>query len=540
MMELITCKGCYEACETVAFTLRCGDETAKTAAVTVTRLQVQVAVFDVRLTGPETLVEIPAMFEEGAGYGVRAEVTGGGKTIGVASTAFSIGRGVVRYGFLSDFLPHCDADIESLAKYHITHVQFYDWAYRHDTLIAPENEYTDMMGKRNSLSAVKAKIASCHQRGMLAMAYGAVYAAGRSFWETHKAWGLYAKPGAPMVFIDTFYIMDIESPWRDHLLKQYMDAVEQAGFDGIHMDAYGEPKRALTAQGETRDLEHGFPALIRDTDAALRRAGHAPHLIFNNVGAWPVEATRGEPQDAVYIELWPPMDRYRHIRQAIELARGGGRPVVLAAYPAPFRTDTPKRALYCELFLSFAIALGGATQLFLGEENAVITQGYYADYRNLLPFQMETIKAYQDFFVCYQELLFDRSLRDVSLTHCGGDNREYGCSVPFSPEGEADKLWLSFRENSRRKLIGMINLRGNQDDHWNLGKDAPMPPDGFTLHVLAHRKVGGVWYASPDRPELFPCPLEYEAEESPYGTDIKILVPHLDCCGLVWLDMPPA
>ena len=296
-------------------------------------------------------------------------------------------------------------------------MQFYDWAYRHDTLVAPTDDYADMMGKQNSLPAIRKKIAACHARGMVAMAYGAVYAASRAFRDAHADWGLYAGAGRPMVFIGTFYYMDIESPWREHLFAQYTDAVARVGFDGIHMDTYGEPKRALNAKGETRDLEAALPALIRDAHAALQNAGHTPRLIFNNVGAWPVEATRAAPQDAVYMELWPPMDRLRHLREAVWLAQPAGRPVVLAAYPAPFRTETPERALVGELIASFAIALCGATQLFLGERDAVVTQGYYADYTRLAPWQAEKIKAYQDFFVRWQKLLFDRALRDVSLTH---------------------------------------------------------------------------------------------------------------------------
>ena len=45
------------------------------------------------------------------------------------------------------------------------------------------------------------------------------------------------------------------------------------GFDGIHMDTYGEPKRALSAAGELRELETGLPALIRDAEAAMRESG---------------------------------------------------------------------------------------------------------------------------------------------------------------------------------------------------------------------------------------------------------------------------
>ena len=535
MTELATRKGRYEVGEEIGLTLRREGEAlgADGVEITLTRLESVVGKFRFALEeAAEAGLTLPP---QGSGcYGVQARLLRGEETADWASAAVNVGGNVVRYGFLSDFLPEDDSDVESMAKYHIDHVQFYDWSYRHDSLVAPAEEYTDMMGKRNSLPVIRQKIRACRERGMLAMAYGAVYAASQGFWESHRPWGLYTHGGRPMVFIGTFYYMDVESPWREHLFRQYLDAVEKVGFDGIHMDTYGEPKRALTESGAFRELERGLPALIRDTDSAMRAAGHDPHLIFNNVGAWPVEATGAEPQDALYMELWPPMDRYRHLREAVRRAEPFGKPIVLAAYPAAFRTDTPQRALYGELILSFAIALCGATQLFLGEKDCVTTQGYYADYTRLEPWQAAKIKAYQDFFVRYQELLFDRALRDVSLTHSGGDNREYGCDIPHSLEGEGDRLWLTLREGGGRKLIGLVNLRGN-DDFWNIGKEKPQPLENLTLRILTLAPVQALWFATPDEGMGDPVPLPFSQKDTEYGLELTVCIPRLDCCGLLWL-----
>lgn len=175
---------------------------------------------------------------QAGGYGVEITLCTKEHSLGCLQTAVNVGGSVVRYGFLSDFLPEDGRDVEALAKYHIDHVQFYDWSWRHDTLVAPSDQYQDMMGKKNQLSVICQKIAACHERGMLAMAYGAVYAASRSFWEQHRDWGLYGATDHPMTFIDTFYYMDLESPWRLRLMEQYRSAITQCGFDGIHMDTY--------------------------------------------------------------------------------------------------------------------------------------------------------------------------------------------------------------------------------------------------------------------------------------------------------------
>ena len=235
------------------------------------------------------------------------------------------------------------------------------------------------------------------------------------------------------------------------------------------------------------------------------------------------------------MELWPPMDRLHYLRDAVGLALPAGKPVVLAAYPAPFRTETAERALYGELIASFAIALFGATQLFLGEQDAVVTQGYYADYTHMNPLQIEKIKAYQDFFVRYQEWLFDRTLRDVSLTHSGWDNQEFRCDAPYSVEGEPGKLWLTFRAKGERRLVGLINLCGCNNDRWNLGKERPTPQENITLRLLLTQPVHTAWLATPDDGMGTPVALNCRCMQAPCGTEVEITIPKLEVAALVWL-----
>ena len=83
-----------------------------------------------------------------------------------------------------------------------------------------------------------------HKRGMKALGYGAVYAAGAEFAEKHPGWRLYAEKGKPLLFIDVFSIMNLRSAWHEHIISEYGKAVHEVGFDGIHMDTYGFPKTA--------------------------------------------------------------------------------------------------------------------------------------------------------------------------------------------------------------------------------------------------------------------------------------------------------
>ena len=538
--DLYPMKGQYAPGEPVILVLETPPQYADTIQVSCHHVQQCVFESSLPVLGTVTEIALPGFSQEFLGLGIQASLFKDGAFITTLSTAADVsvpGR-VVRYGFLSSFGQGDmeDRDVSAMAKYHINLVQFYDWSYRHDHLVAETDEYSDMMGKRNFLPCVRYKIDACHRRGMGTMAYGAVYAASGEFWEKHKNWGLYALPGKPLVFINTFYIMNIGKacPWHDHIIHEYREAIGKAGFDGIHMDTYGYPKTALNASGEICDLKEQLPQLIEDTGAQLTAGGLKPRLIFNNVGAWPAEATMHTHQEAVYMEVWPPYERLYHLKELILKALPAGKPVVLAAYIAPFRLESEERALNCALITSLVIAANGAAQIFLGEENGVLTQGYYADHSILTLWQSRKIRGFQDFFVRYQELLFDRILQDVTMTHCCWDNMEYSCDTPFSAYGEPEKLWLIIRESADTKLVAMVNLCGNGEDYWNRGKEKPTTLHGVTFHIQIISFVQNVFFAAPDLDGGNALPLPFTVKETDRGRVLTVTVPRIEFGGLLW------
>lgn len=203
-------------------------------------------------------VPVPLFTEatEWAGYGVKATVLFNEAVVTTAYTSYDIAdhwSRAPRYGFLSDFRSEESGDtrdVDSMNKFHLNVIQFYDWMYRHDDLVPKEDEFIDPMGRTMSYKVVREKVAAVHDKGMAAMAYGAVYAGLKDFLQARPEWGLYNRQGDPFQLIDLFYIMDItpDSPWTDHIVEQFRQAV-QAGFDGIHMDQYGFPKKAVRRIG---------------------------------------------------------------------------------------------------------------------------------------------------------------------------------------------------------------------------------------------------------------------------------------------------
>ena len=485
-----------------------------------------------------------------SGFGVSAKVCTEGQCI-LLETAFDVvddSKRSLRYGFLSDFTEE-DADNGAVAwlnKCHINMVQYYDWSYRHDQLVTDQAFYTDMMGKSICRKTVKDKIEACAAHGMHAIAYGAIYAAGKSFFEKHANWGLYNSCQKPFVFIDVFYIMNIakKSPWREHLIEEYRKAIAEMGFSGIHMDTYGFPKTAyshLDEEPKLIRLEQEIPSLIEQTRAQLMGAGMDPYLIFNNVGNWPVHSTAATRQDAVYIEVWSPYERYSHIAQLICEARqlaGSHKPIILAAYLEPFRKDAIARAMNAARILTAAIVSNGAYHLLLGENKAVLTQGYYSDYTQLSDTDAAMLRRYYDFMIRYLELFYDPELRNVSMTHIGWDNYEYRClSHPISTYGEADKLWLTIREKEARKCLYFVNLCGCENDHWNTGKKAPIPQEKVRLAVQVDCLVKGVYAASPDGEAMQAQAIPYTEFERETGMFIEFVLPRIEQWTVVWIDL---
>jgi len=522
-----------------------------TAILTIYRLAEIIIINEQTITEKLISFDLPGFSEEFAGFGAQLSIQQGENELQFAATAFDVvseHRKTIRYGFLSDFSAEdndCD-DVENLRKYHINMVQFYDWSYRHDCLVSPTTCYTDMMGRSVSLNTVKSKIAACRRCGMKSLGYGAVYAASKDFYIKHPDWALYTSAGEPLVFIDVFYIMNIarNSPWHEHIIAEYVKAVTEMGFDGIHMDTYGFPKTAFAKRNQTRELiklDEQYPDLIEDTKNALSKIKPDNDLIFNNVGNWPVLSVALSPQDAVYIEVWEPYTRYSQIKQIIMDAKqacSNDKPVVLAAYLAPFRTDTPQRAINAALLLTAAIAANGATHLLLGEKNAVLTQGYYADHSFLSREQASSIRSYYDFMVRYMELLYDNTLQNVSFTHIGWDNTEYTCvNKSWSADARPGTLWLTITENQRYKCIHIINLFGCENDEWNRGKETPVIQHDIQFRVQLDMEIEGIYLASPDVNHCRSEKLNHTIVKTDRGMVAEFSVESVRCWSMVYIKL---
>lgn len=549
-MDLYPLKAQYRRNEEITLRLELQQEKFNYAVITVYMLEKKAAVTEIRSLREITDIYIDGFDDPFAGYGVEAELCGEGGRV-TLETAFDVTddpKRSLRYGFVSDF-EEKDVDngaIDQLRKYHINMVQFYDWSYRHDTLVPPQDSYQDMMGKKIDFRTVRSKIKAAAGYGMKTMAYGAVYAASGEFYENHKNWAFYNGNQEVFRFIDVFYIMNMEkgSPWRKHLINQYKDAITKAGFSGIHMDTYGFPKTAfshLQEQPRLVRLDQEFCGLIDETRKELQKAADDPCLVFNNVGNWPVRETAKSTVDAVYIEVWSPYERYWHIKQLIQEAKHfseNKKPVILAAYLAPFRKESSDLAANAAYILTAAIVSNGGYHLLLGENNAVLTQGYYGDYSIMPDGTAAVMRKYYDFMIRYLNIFYDQTLQDVSMTHIGWDNYEYQCGFQnWSVNAEPGNVWITIRENENYKCLYLINLCGCGEDNWNKGKAAPIIQNDLTFTVNVDCDIQGVYCATPDRDSCKSELLDYRYMKNENGKFVEFTVEKLSVWTVVYLKL---
>jgi dextranase len=455
------------------------------------------------------------------GYGVDAD----GVSTAVDVLADPLSR--PRYGFVS----HYEADratrgvAENVRRFHLNAVQFYDWMYRHATLMPPTEEFEDALGQRVSLGTVRRLAAAVREAGSLPMAYAAVYAVGAEAWSEWKADGLFRRDGSPWMLGDFLWNVDPTSErWLAHFTAELRSTLE-VGFAGFHLDQYGSPKWAERSDGSLVDLADAFPALID------RVADDVPESrnIFNNVNDFPTFATVRANQALTYIEVWPPHTRLSHLADLVTKARllAPARPVVLAAYLSAYQGDEAA-ALQAEKLQLATVFSHGGTVLLHGEEAAVLTEAYYVTHKEIAPATQDAARRYFDFAVRYGDLLV--AAEDVTRTHLGGENEEVRieASAPLATDVESGSLWGRVLRVPGGLLVSLIDLTAQVDDAWDAPKVPSAPLEGARLSILRRGEdAPRLAIASPDAPQL--SALEPERSER-YDT---VTLPAFDTWALV-------
>jgi len=476
--------------------------------------------------------------------------TAGGYWVKTAlgSTAFDVVEDrnkYVRYGFLSDFnREDCQdrSDVEQMNRYHITSVQFYDWMYRHHQLLPDTDDFKDALDREVYLPAVKAKIGLCHEFGMKAIAYGAVYGAEEEYYGIHSDEVLYKDGEMKYDLIDIIAIMNTEPDcsWTKHIVKEFAETIRMMDFDGIHMDQYGFPKYAKTQEGRIVDVGGTFAPLINAAKRAVNEVKPLNQMFFNCVNNWPVERVADSLMDAVYIEVWDPHSTYRHLHQLVRESRmlTADKPIVLSAYVHPFNQDVLEEEKETAALLTMAtIFSSGGTHLLLGETDGALAEAYYVNHGKYRASFGDVLARYYDCITAYEEWLLDPKLMDLTGSFVGGINEELMVkNYPYSGEYAPNKIHVQFTRKEDFYVVQLVNLLGVKDCTWNAPHKQPLSAENVVVELMIHDEVESVTLVSPDA-DLTPVELKFERVDHPHGKALRFVVPKLEVWDMVFIQI---
>ncbi|HEX7064580.1 MAG TPA: glycoside hydrolase family 66 protein [Bacillales bacterium] len=292
--------------------------------------------------------------------GYFVEVTAGSSKGYTAVDVSSDWTRYPRYGFLSEFAPNetlqeSQNKVNKLSRdYHINAWQFYDWMWRHDKFIKRSNgqidsTWMDLFNRTISWKTIENQIDAVHNVNGNAMAYAMGYAARENYdqFGIQPEWGIYKDSQAITQFNVDFhngkylFLFDPQNQdWQNYILPEYLDAVNSAGFDGIHVDQMGQRNNVYDYYGNPIDLAERFSPFLNKAKSQLTsNNSNKDFITFNivdgTVDGWAEKAVaKNANVDFLYSEIWFKSNNYIDLKNYIEQLRdlSNNKEVVLAAY----------------------------------------------------------------------------------------------------------------------------------------------------------------------------------------------------------------
>jgi dextranase len=420
-----------------------------------------------------------------------------------------------RYGFLCDFSPNrkdISETIQTLAKYHINGLQFYDWQYRHDSLLPAQDEFVDPLGRSLSLKTIRQLLEEAHAHGMAAMPYLAVYAASADFWRSHADWALYDGNGKMIPFGENFLGLMNPAPgsnWQRHLLDECSHVLDSLPFDGLHIDQYGEPKEVYDQHGQAVNLPEAFKNFVQ---SAVNEHPGRP-VLFNAVGNWPIESLAAAPTAFNYIEVWPPDTSYLDLVRIVRNARNlsGGKPVVIALYLPSGRITNIRLA-------DALIHSAGGSRIELGENERLLSDPYFPKHEALSENLRKSLRHSADFVVRYSDWLSPAIPETFE--------------VPVRiPEG----IQAFVRQTGQGWSVSLVNMTGLTVSKWDEEHPAPQPMENFIMELDLPEEIEHIWLATPDGDSLLAQPVEFTKAAG----IARVKIPRLEFWDILFLETKP-
>lgn len=445
------------------------------------------------------------------------EVIGGKDTIyqSIAVDVSSDWKKFPRYGFLSAYGNLSSAEMENtmntLNRYHINGIQFYDWLYDHQRPLAgtvqnPANSWIDISGRTNYMSTSKYYIDKIHSLGMNALFYDLCYGAlndaaadgVQEEWYIFKDTGHSQKDEYDLAspFRSSIYITNPSNTgWQNYLTGRINDVYSVYDFDGYHIDQLGDRGTVYDYNGNKVMLDQTFKPFID----AMNAANPNKKLVFNAVNQYGQQAIAKSNVDFLYTEVWEPNNTFEQLAQIIldnNTYSNNTKNTVLAAYINYAKSNSSGYMNTPGVLLANAVIFAfGGSHIELGEH--YLANEYFPNSNLQMKSELKLdLVHYYDFLVAYQNLLRDGGTF-TSYTVQSLDGKFSTDNWPAS-QGKVSVIGKKF---TGKEVVHLINFSNANTMEWrdtNGTQTEPATIVDAKIKITANASVKNIRFASPD------------------------------------------
>jgi len=451
-----------------------------------------------------------------------------------------------RYGFLSKFPQLTDERmsnvIDSLTRYHINGLMFYDFENKHHKPLAgtpenPDDTWPDIARRTIYRSTVESYITKAHEKNMNAMFYNLAYGA----WSDAAAdgvsseWYMYTNTShttVDYIYLDnnwssSIYLLDPSNrDWQDYLAKQNDDLYSVLEFDGYHVDQVGNrDKNLYTYNGTLIDLPGTFAPFLD----AMKQKAPDKRLVMNAVDQLGQEGIATADVDFLYSEVWSPLT-YSELADVIidnNTFCNNTMNTVLAAYINRGLSDSEGYFNLPGVLLAESVIFAfGGSHIELGEH--MLVHEYFPNSNKMMSVELQrAMVSYYDFLVAYENILRDGgSFNTPAVT-----STDRQMSINSWPPQSGNVAAVG-RLTGKRQVIHLINFSTATDLQWrdNDGsRRVPVKYENSDLDIDVSGTVSKVWYASPDYNHGSSAELDFIQN----GNTISLEMPYMQYWGMI-------
>lgn len=420
-----------------------------------------------------------------------------------------------RYGFFSSYgdlsKEQIGRNIETLNRYRINGIQFYDWMHDHQRPLAgtaenPLATWPDLIGRTNYLSTVKGYIDAAHDKGMKTMFYNLAFGAldNAASDGVKEEWYIFRDANhsekdnhhLDPPFRSSIYLTNPADPeWQAYLADRHKDVYSVFDFDGYHIDQLGNRGTVYDYNGNVVTLDETYASFI----AAMKQSAPDKRLVMNAVSQYAQNHIAKTDVDFLYTEVWDESKTFEQLAQVIldnNAYSENQKQTVLAAYVNYERSNSTGYVNAPGALLANAVIFSfGGAHLELGEH--YLANEYFPNSNLQMKSELrEDLIRYYDFLVAYQNLLRDGgSFAAFEVHSTDGDIRFE--SWPASQGAVA----VSGKKVGSREVIHLINFSNANSMEWRDANGTQKEPAAITdteITITVGNQVKNAWLASPD------------------------------------------